>query len=104
MKNKRQSSLRYSNILAQYFNQSLLNFNQHFASDGDIFFARSLYEQHHLRSSINFALHKIKPDTLTAGTVKSNFKETVEMFVARVNAFSCMKSIKGTPAYQHIFI
>ena len=32
-------------------------------------FARSVYGQHHLGSSINFAMHKVKPDTLTAGTV-----------------------------------
>ena len=54
---------------AGYFNQRLLNFNRYFASDVDyIFLARSVYEQHHLRSSINFAMHKIKPSALTAGT------------------------------------
>ena len=42
-----------------YFNQRLLNFRQSFASDADyIFFARSIVEQHHLRSSINISLHK----------------------------------------------
>ena len=56
--------------LVRYFNQRLLNFNLYFASDADcIFFARSVYGQHYLGSSINFAMHKIKPDTLTAGTV-----------------------------------
>ena len=46
---------------AWYFNQRLLNFNQYFAPDADyIFFDRSVYEQHHLRSSINFAMDKIK--------------------------------------------
>ena len=85
---------------ARYFNQRLLNFNQHVASDADyIFFARSVYEQHHLRSSINFAMHKIKPGTLTAGTVKINFKGTIERFVTRDNAFSFMSSVKGTLAY-----
>ena len=45
---------------AWYFNQRLLNFNQWFASDADyIFFARSVYELYHLRSSKNFAMHKI---------------------------------------------
>ena len=54
---------------AWYFNQSLLNFNQHLASDADhIFFARSVHEQYHLHSSIYFAMHSIKPDTLTVGT------------------------------------
>ena len=84
---------------AWYFNQRLLNFNQYFASDAAyIFFARSVYEQHHFRSSINFAMHKINPGTLTEGTVKSNFKGTIEKFVARDNAFSFMSSVKGTPA------
>ena len=37
---------------AQYFNQRLLNFNLYLASDADyIFFARFVYEQHHLHSS-----------------------------------------------------
>ena len=64
---------------AQYFNQRLLNFNQCFASDADyIFFSRSVYEQHHLCSSINFAMHKIKPVTLTAEIVKNKFKGTIE--------------------------
>ena len=82
----------------RYFNQRLLDFNQYFASDADyIFFARSVYDQHHFCSSINFAMHKIKPGTLTAGTVKSNC--TIERFVARDNAFSFMSSVKGAPAY-----
>ena len=69
---------------ARYFNQRLLNFNQHFPSDANnIFFARSVYKQYHLRLSINFAMHKIKPGTFTAGTVKSNFKASIERFVAR---------------------
>ena len=47
---------------SQYFNQRLLNSNQCFASYEDYtFFARSVYEQHHLRSSITFAMHEIKP-------------------------------------------
>ena len=46
-----------------------------------------MYEQHHLSSSINSAMHKIKPGTLTAGTGKNNFKGTIEKFVASGNAF-----------------
>ena len=69
---------------AQYFNQRLLNFNMHFASDADyIFFARSAHEQYHPRSSVYFAMHKTKLGTLTPETVKSNFKGTIERFVAR---------------------
>ena len=41
-------------------------------------------------------MHKIKPGIVTAGTVKSNFKGTMERFVARGNAFSFMSSVKGT--------
>ena len=43
-------------------------------------------------------MHKIKPGTLTAGTVKNNFKGTIERFVASDNAFSFMSLVKGTPA------
>ena len=89
----------------RHFNQRLLYFNQHFASDADyIFFARSVHEQHHLRSSINFAMNKTKPDTLTAGTVKNNFKRTIERFVASDNGFSFMSSVKETPAYWKQFV
>ena len=49
-------------------------------------------------------MHKIKPGTLTAGTVKSNFKGTRERFVAKDNAFSFMSSVKGTPAYWKQFL
>ena len=90
---------------AWYYNQWLLNFKQYLASDADcIFLARSVYEQHHLRSTINFAKHKIKPGTFTTGTVKNNFKGTIKRFVASDNAFSFMSSAKGTPAYWKDFI
>ena len=68
--------LQYDSIRpAWYFHQRLRNLNQYFASDADyIFFARSAFEQHHLRSSINFAMHKFKSGALPAGAVKGNFK------------------------------
>ena len=91
--------------LASFFNRRLLNFNQYFASDADyILFVRYVYKQHHLRSSIKFAMHKIIPGTFTAGTVKGNFNETIERSVARGNTFSFMSSVKGTPAYWTVFI
>ena len=90
---------------ARYFKQRLLNFNQHFASDADyIFFARSVYKHYHLRSSINFAMYKIKPNRITAGTVKSSFKGTIERIVARDNEFFFISSVKGTPAYCKEFL
>ena len=49
-------------------------------------------------------MHKIKPGTLTAGTVKNNFKGTIERFVASDNAFSFISSVKGTPAYWKQFL
>ena len=74
---------------AYYFNQKLLNFDQFLASATNyIFFARSVYGQCHLHSSINVYMHKIKPDTVKAKKVKSNFKGTVERFVASENSFS----------------
>ena len=70
----------------------------------NIFFAESVYEQHHLSSSINFAMHKIKSGTLKAGTVKNNLKGTFERLVASDNAFSFMISVKGKPAYWKQFL
>ena len=49
-------------------------------------------------------MHKIKPDNLTAGIVKINFKETVKNFVASDNAFSLMSSVKRIPTYWKQFL
>ena len=82
-----------------------MTFNQYFASDTNyIFFARSVYEQHRLRSSINFATHKIKLGTLATGIAKNSFKGTIERFVASDNSFSFMSSVRGTPAYWKQFL
>ena len=67
-------------------------------------FGRSVYEQHHLRSSINFAMYKIKLGKVTTGTVKSNFKRTIERLFASDNAFSFMSSAKGASAYWKQFL
>ena len=63
-----------------------------------------MHEQHHLGSSINFAMLKIKPGKLTAGMVKNNLKRTIEMFVGSDNAFSFVSLVKGTPAYWNRFL
>ena len=90
---------------AQHFNQRLLNLNQYFAPDADyILSTRSVYGQHHPRSSINFAMHKIEPGTLLAGTVKNNLKGIIERFVASDNAFSFISSVKGTSGYRKQFL
>ena len=88
---------------ARYFNQRLLNHNQIFASDPVyIFFARTVDKQYLLRSSINFAMHKIKPGQLTAGTIKQNYRGTIDKYVASDNAFSFMSQVKGTPSLLEI--
>ena len=56
------------------------------------FFARSVYEHHHVRSSINFAIHKIKLGTLTVGMFKNNLKGTIEKFVSSDNTFAPISS------------
>ena len=61
-----------------------------------------MFEEYHLRSSISFAVHKTKPGTIPAGTIKNNLKGTLERFVGSDNAFSFMSSVKGTPAYFHM--
>ena len=89
----------------RYFNQRFLNFNQYFALDADyIFFARSVHEQHDLGLSIKFTMHKFKQGALTAGTVESDFKGTLDRFIAKGIAFSFMSSVKGTPAYWKQFL
>ena len=57
-----------------------------------------------MRSSINYAIHKIEPGTLTAETVTSSFKGKIERFVSRDKTFSFMSSVKGTPAYWKQFL
>lgn len=59
---------------------------------------RSVYEQYQLGSSINFAMHKIKHDTIRAGTVKNNSKGMIERFVACENVFSFISRVNGTPS------
>ena len=46
----------------------------------------------------------MEPGRLKVGIVKSNFKETIEMFVVQVSTFSFMNSIKETQAYWKLFI
>ena len=49
-------------------------------------------------------MHKIKPGALTAGAVKSNFKETIEKFVARDNAFFYEHSQRDTSILETVFV
>ena len=57
-----------------------------------------------MRSSINYAIHKTEPGTLTAETFTSSFKGKNERFVSRDKTFSFMSSVKGTPAYWKQFL
>ena len=41
---------------------------------------------------------KFSPDTLKAGMLNRNFKETVRQFIGNDKAYNFMNSIKGTPA------
>lgn len=43
-------------------------------------------------------MHKIKHDTIRAGTVKNNSKEMIERFVASENVSSFISRVKGTPS------
>lgn len=43
-------------------------------------------------------MHKIKYDTIRAGTVKNNSKGIIERFVASENVFSFTSRVKGTPS------
>ena len=41
---------------------------------------------------------------ITAGTVKQNYKESVKRLLSSENAYSFMRSVKGTPAYWKKFL
>ena len=49
-------------------------------------------------------MRKIKPGTLTAGTVENDFKGTIGRFVESGNAFPIISSVIGAPAYQEQFL
>ena len=68
------------------------------------YFLPTVYEKHHLVSLRNFVMHKIKPGTLTTGSIKNNFKGTIEGFVASDCKFSLMDSVKGVPEYWKQFL
>ena len=84
---------------SKYFNQQLLNYVQHFASDPDyIFFAHSIMQKIQLNDQISIAMRKITSNSLNAGMLSNNFKATVQQFIAQDKACS-LSSIEGTPAY-----
>ena len=49
-------------------------------------------------------MYKIKLCTLTAGTVKSNYKRTIKTFAASDNALLFMSLVKGIPACWKQFL
>ena len=81
----------------RYFNKRLLNFNHYFVPDVDyVFSARSVHGQHHIHSSINFAMHKIES---RQECLKIILKKQLKSLFASDNVFSFMSSVKGAPAY-----
>ena len=68
------------------------------------FSAHAVLQGTQLNDQTKFALNKVSTDSLTAGMLKGNFKEKVKQFIARDNAYSFMRSIKGTPAYWRKFL
>ena len=56
-----------------------------------VFFARSIVEQHHLRSSVNISRHLVQ-DT-----------QSVKRLLSNENAFHFMSSVKDAPAYWRQF-
>ena len=90
---------------SKYFNQRLLNYSQIFASDSDyIFFVHSVLQKIQLSNQINIAMQKIASNSVTAGMLSRNFKQTVRDCVAQDRAYSFMNTVKGTPAYWKKFM
>ena len=49
-------------------------------------------------------MKKVASDSLNAGMLSRNFKDTVKQFMASDKAYSFMTDIKGTPAYWKNFL
>ena len=60
-----------------------------------------MYKQQHLRSSIDLDMFKIKPGTLTVGTLRNDLKGRIERFVAS-DALAKIKKL-GAPKYFPTF-
>ena len=70
------------------FDQRLLNFNQYFVSDSDyLFTAMSVYEQHHLRKSINVTTDKIKTGYPQQEQLKIILNELLKVFLQLTTHF-----------------
>ena len=94
---------------AKYFNSRLLNYTQKFASDSDyIFFAQAISQQSKLQSQIGIAMRKVNSgmgsNQSTAGMFSSNFKDTVNSYIAKEDGYLFMNTIKGTPSYWKRFL
>ena len=51
----------------------------------------------------NFVMHKVRPDEVTAGAIKQNYKAIIDRFVASDNTFFYISSVKGTLPYWKQF-
>ena len=49
-------------------------------------------------------MKKVSCGNITAGTLSSNYSDTVESFIAQDKAFRFMTAVKGTPAYWKKFL
>ena len=75
------------------------------AADSDyIYFAHSVLQKVQLSNQINKALKKVVSNNLTAGMLSEDFKARVKEFIAKIQGFSFMSSIKGSPAYWNRFL
>ena len=68
------------------------------------YLARSVVEQHHLRSPTNVSLYKVQDMQLTAGSVRQTFKESVKRLSSDKNGFHFMSSVTVSPAYWKQFL
>ena len=90
---------------SKYFNQRPLHYTDMVAADSDyIYFAHSVLQKVQLSNQINKPLKKVVSNNLTAGILSEDFKARVKEFIAKIQGFSFMSSIKGSPAYSNRFL
>ena len=90
---------------SKYFNQSLFNHIQLFASDPDYkFFALSITQHFKFQSQINVRTKKVCIGNLTTGVLFQILSERVKSFIAKDEARHFMRIMKGNAASWKKFL
>lgn len=68
-----------------------------------IFSAHAILLKIKLNDQINTAISNVTSDSLPAGMLRKNFKDTVRQFVVSDKTYSFIHLVRGTPSYSKRF-